>query len=204
MREVNLEKLECGNVRATFADGLWDVFIGYLVMQLGVIPLVHGPGLENFWSAAIWLPVCALVYRGILQLKDRIILPRCGRLRLQYSFNSRKSSGRFALAILVLLNLGAGVAAFAAKPGEWILPVCTAVFFWGAFLVAGFVLGIKRLVLYGLSAGAAVLIGEWLHRRYGISHHGLPLALGVCGFLIFLVGMARLAWFIKKHPHRNG
>jgi len=203
MREVNLERLENRNVRATFEDGLWDVFIGYVMLQMAILPLNHGPGWGDLWSAAIWLPVYALVYWGILRIKERIILPRMGRVRLRPSPGSRLGKGPSLPGFLILLNLAAGVGAFALKPGDWLFPASLAVFFAGAFLVAGFLLGIRRLAFYGLAASAAVLIGEWLHRSYGISHRGLPLALGVFGALVILGGVARLVWFVKTHP-RSG
>ncbi|MCJ7813777.1 hypothetical protein MUP95_10735 [bacterium] len=55
---LNLKELEKKAFRSYFEDGLWDIFVGIILLQFFVIPLyISDLGLGDFWSAVIFLPV---------------------------------------------------------------------------------------------------------------------------------------------------
>ena len=53
--EISLKEAERKVFKATFQDGMWDIFIGCIVLQFAIAPLLSSK-LGDFWSSVIFLP----------------------------------------------------------------------------------------------------------------------------------------------------
>ncbi|HEY5729709.1 MAG TPA: hypothetical protein VIS72_06625, partial [Anaerolineales bacterium] len=173
---VSLKSAERKAFQSTFADGLWDVFIGFFALEFAIAPLLS-KSLGDFWSSAIFLPVFGVVYLFIRLIRKYVVAPRIGTV----SFGNirRQKLQRFSLIMLianiVIFILGIIVALnFRRLPGFGIAGLLS-LFLLAVFSFAAYGLDYARLYLYGLMFFIAPLIGEWLYANHGASHHGYPI-----------------------------
>jgi hypothetical protein len=68
------------------------------------------------------------------------------------------------------------------------------------FSVAAYFLDLGRLYVYGLLAGFAPMIGEWLWRQGYASHHGIPITFGITAAIMIVVGLAVFLRFLRESP----
>ena len=202
MLEISIRRIERNVMRSLFADGLWEMFAGYLVLHLALIPRIGDLGLGKMLGSLVWLPMYWLVFRGVLLLKKRVIAPRIGGVRLhQLSAAGRPVLSRGIMAVLVLVNLVFAAIVFSAgSPGTWNRTAVLALFMLIAFSGASLKLRVPRFMAFGWLCSAAVMAGEWLYRTYGVSHHGIPLAMGICGGMILVSGGMRMVVFLRCNP----
>jgi hypothetical protein len=206
---VSLKSAERKVFQTTFADGLWDIFIGCFALEFAIAPLLSA-SLGDFWSSVIFLPFLGLVYLAIWLARKYVIKPRIGLV----SFGkARKDKLRKFSAIMVVINIlvfilgiltaftfgkisgGGSVAQF----GTFIS------FFLGLFLLAGFsiaayLLDYPRLYIYGLLLFAAPPIGEWLFQNHGATHHGYPIVFGFTAGVMILTGLVLFVRLLKNNP----
>ena len=204
MFEVCIRRIERNVMRSLFADGLWEMFAGYLVLQLALISLAGNLGLGNFLGSLIWLPVYWLVFRGVIRVKEKWIAPRIGRVRLHKSSASGRELNRWILVALVLANLAATIMIFSSVPPKgWNRPAAMALFMLMAFSGASMKLRVPRLMTYGWLCSGAIMTGEWLYRVYDVGHHGISLAMGICGGVILISGLLRMVLFLHNNPRQG-
>lgn len=200
LRELDLSRLGEFSATAACENGLWDLFVGYLFVHLAVISLFSHPGLNDFWGSVIWLPFCALVYRGIMRLKSRTAASRFGRMPSSGSGKFRFRRSRTILIAIAILNLISMIPIFLHHTGDWIHPAALALFMGTAFTGIGILFGMSRLAVYGAIAGVAVMSGYWLSRETEVFPHGVSIALGACGILAAVAGMTKFSIFMRRHP----
>jgi len=200
LREIDLSRLGTHSATAWRENGWWDLFVGYLFVQLAVISLMNHGGLSDFWVCVIWLPIYALVYRGIVRLKSRTAASRFGRIQKSGSGVSRSGQARLILIPIAILNLVAMIPIFLHHTGGWIFAAALALFMGTALTGIGLVFGMNRLAVYGVVAGIAVILGHWLSGTGKGFPPGISIALGACGILVGAAGIARLLVFMRRHP----
>ena len=76
---ISLKSAERKAFQSTFADGLWDVFIGVFALEFAIAPLLSKT-LGDFWSSAVFLPVFGVVYLVIWLTRKYVVAPRIGTL----------------------------------------------------------------------------------------------------------------------------
>jgi hypothetical protein len=99
------------------------------------------------------------------------------------------------IGILTFLN-------FLELPG-WIFPVRFSVIILFGFSLAGYLLDLPRLYLYGILTSLAFPTGEFLSARFQFSHHGLPVVFGILSSGIILTGVGLLLWIIPRLPDKS-
>jgi hypothetical protein len=65
---------------------------------------------------------------------------------------------------------------------------------------AAYFLDFPRLFAYGVLAGISPIVGEWLYRNVGASHHGFPMAFGAASLFMMLVGLSLFVRFMRIAP----
>lgn len=205
---ISLKAAERRVFQATFADGLWDVFIGCFVLEFALAPLLS-ESLGDFWSSAIFLPFWGLVYLAIRLVRKSVIAPRIGLV--SFGKARRQKLRRFSLVLAGFNTLVfvLGILAILAFEGGYLkenvnLP---GLFFslFGLLLLAGFsvaavLLDYSRLYIYGLLAFAAPPVGEWLYAKHGASHHGFPIVFGFTAGVMVLTGLFLFVRLLKNNP----
>jgi hypothetical protein len=68
------------------------------------------------------------------------------------------------------------------------------------FSIAAYFLDIGRYYVYGLLAGLAPVVGEWLWIHGYSANHGFPVAFGVTAAIIILVGLAVFIRLLHDNP----
>ncbi len=202
---ISLKALEKQAVRATFADGMWDVMIGCFVVIFAIAPLLS-TSLGDFWSSFVFLPFWALVYLAIWLTRKYIVTPRLGTVTFRKA--RQKRIARFTMVMLVvnvflaLLGLWVALGIQPAAPTQMslIIPAVLGLVLLAGFSAAAYLLDFPRLFAYGLLLFAAPPLGEWLYQNHGVPHHGYPVVFGFVAGVMILTGLGHLFWLVKTHP----
>ena len=202
---ISLKSAERQAFQASFADGLWDVFIGCFVLQFAIAPLLSET-LGDFWSSVIFLPFWGLVYLAIWLIRKYVLAPRLGTV--SFGKARRQKMRRFSLVMLVanLLMLGLGILAvlnFNKIPGIGVASLFS-LFLLAGFSAAAYLLDFPRLYVYGLLLFIAPLVGEWLYANHGFGHHGYPVVFGVTAGIMILTGLVNFVRVLVNNPAVDG
>jgi hypothetical protein len=194
MIQDEIKQAERATFRAAFDIGVWDIMIASVLSMLAFAPL-FSDRLGDFWSAAIFVPILAVVYAALWLVKQRLVVPRVGVVRLG---SYRQARLRKLSVVLLIVNVVAVVlgAFFAlrfepARGGLAPVMVLSLILLVG-FSLAAYFLNIPRYFLYGLLLAVAPFVGEWLWRRGYASHHGFPVVFGTAAAVIAAVGLITL------------
>jgi len=198
---VSLKSAERKVFQSTFADGLWDVFIGTFALEFAIAPLLS-KYLGDFWSSAVFLPVFGLVYLTIWLVRKYVVTPRIGTVSLGKV--RRQKLQKFSL-IMLIANIVIFVLGFIAALNFRRLPGLGIAGLLGLFLLVGFsvaayILDYARLYIYGLMFFVAPLVGEWLFQNQGASHHGYPIVFGFSAGVMILTGLVLFIRLLKNNP----
>jgi len=199
--KISLKEAERQVFRTVFQDGLWDVFIGCLVLQFAIAPLLS-VSMGDFWSSAVFLPFFGLVFLAIWLMRKYVVTPRVGRVKFG-PFRTKKLV-RFTLVMLALncvaFVLGA-IAAFTFDlvPG-WIITAGFALVVLNGASIAAYFLSFSRLYVYGVMFALSFLVGELLYQHLGVPHHGGPVTFGFTAAAIILTGVVIFGRFLRSHP----
>ena len=105
--------------------------------------------------------------------------------------------------ILVLLGIIAGFLFWMFWQEElvkWIAPGVLITLMLSSFSVAGYLLNISRLFIYGIMIALLVPIGEILFWRGIVTHHGYPLVFGIACSTMIITGFILLVRFVQMYP----
>jgi hypothetical protein len=198
---ISLKDAERRVFQTAINDGLWDIYLGCLFLMLVIAPQLS-PSLGDFWSSAVFLPFFGLVYLVLRWIRKEVVLPRIGQVQFGPARKSRLMRFNLILLVFNLLAFILGVLAALSVgrvPGQ-LMGFGLGLQLLVAFNLAGYLLDLSRLYLYGLLAGIAPPIGEWLWSRGLVSHHGYPLTFGVVSGVMIVVGLALFARLLRSYP----
>jgi hypothetical protein len=198
---ISLKQAERRAFTAVFEDGLWDIFAGCVVSMFAIAPYLS-TRLGDFWSSAVFLPVWAAVYLVLRAVRKHVVAPRIGRVTFGAARKAKLM--RFNLVMLVInicaLILGAFVAVkFRSLSGLLIGSLFALILLTGSSLAA-YLLGFRRLYVYGLMLAASPLVGEWLWTNKGASHHGFPITFGISAGIMILTGLVIFMRLLHHSP----
>lgn len=198
---ISLKAAERQAFQASFADGLWDVFIGSLTLVFALAPILSEI-LGDFWSSFIFLPFWGLVYLSIWLVRKHVLASRLGTV--SFGKTRRAKMRKFSLVMVVInaLTLLLGILVvlnFRQIPGFGLAGL------FGLLLLAGlsaaaWLLEFPRLYVYGLLLFVAPLVGEWLHSYHGFTHHGYPVVFGIAAGSMILTGLVIFIRVLRNHP----
>ena len=198
---VSLKSAERKAFQITFADGLWDVLIGCILLEFAISPF-FSDSLGDFWSSVIFLPFWGLVYLAIWLTRKYVVAPRIGKVVFGRPRLKRLRSFGFVMmvtnAVVFLLGLGAALV-FPNISGGTLLAIL-GLFLLGGFSAAAYLLDYPRLYVYGLLLLITPPVGEWLYVHYGVPHHGFPISFGITAGLMILVGLITFFRLLKNTP----
>lgn len=201
----DLKSAERKVFQTTFADGLWDIFIGCFFLEFAIAPFLS-EFLGDFWSSVIFLPFWALVYLAIRSIRKKVIAPRIGSVSFgaERKNKLRKFSTLMVIANSALFLLGILVAFVFGGHGlptrAWMIPGVLGLFLLAGFSITAHLLDFPRLYIYGLLLFMAPLLGEWLYQNRGAVHHGYPIAFGVASGAMILTGLILFFRLLRSSP----
>jgi hypothetical protein len=200
-QNISLKEVERKVFATTFQDGLWDVFIGCVVLILAIGPFLSTTALGDFWSSVVFLPFWAVVYLAIWLIRKHVVTPRIGVVKFG-------PSRKVKLSRLVTIGIVVNVAGFilgilsaqASDIPGWVVMTTFGLLMLTIFSVAAYFLDFARLYLYGVLMSLSALVGEWLYINMGASHHGWPITVGTTAAIMISVGLIKFAILLRHHP----
>jgi len=198
-----VSEIEKKAFRATFQDGIWDLYLGAMLLLLGGGAIFEELGLSGIQESMVALIVTAVVLMSAFFLAKRFItIPRMGRVKFGAERKKKIRKTRLVLAMSALL----GVAVFiftALSKGQGsefsaLLPIilfsvnCLVVFSLGAYF-----LDYTRAYLYAwffaLSMPLAILLRDH-------TAHAFIIVFGFFGGIMIIIGAVLLIRFLRNYP----
>lgn len=186
-------------------DGLLDIFLGFVFCLFAIAPYLS-ESLGDFWSSVVFVPVWGLVFIVLWLIRKYVIRPRAG----QVTFGAWRKKRLIQFNVLMFIVLGGSMGlgalcfVFFGEMQSWVpVAILSTTLLIGSGL-AGYYLDYTFLYVYGVLLATAPVVGEWLWRNAGVSHHGYPITFGfVSGFMI-LVGLIQLFRLLRRYPSPSG
>lgn len=197
---MSLREAEDRVFRSTHQDGLWDVLLGCFVLLFALAPLLSSR-LGDFWSSMVFLPFWGLVMLGIWLIRRYVLAPRLGVVKLGRAHKARLTRFNIVMLVLNLAAFALGVvAALQSAVSGQVVSLVFGLILLSGFSVAAYLLGYRRLYVYGLLLWLAPLVGEWLYTRFGVAHHGFPVTFGATAGIMVVTGLAIFARLLRDNP----
>ncbi len=205
VKDVNLKEIERKAFRSTFQDGLWDLFLGLVLLTLAANALLSDAGISESLAMAFFVAIQAVVLVGFIAGKKLITVPRMGLVKFGPKRKRKLTKVRVVLLISALMGAVIFVVApFSMRnPPEWLNPAlvlgaawvvnCIVVFSLGAYF-----LDLPRLYAYGLLFAIPVPTDILLHELADLDLTFI--AFGVPALVILVVGTVMFVRFLRDYP----
>ena len=201
-QNINLKELERKAFRSTFQDGLWDMYLGFLLLTMGMGPVLPALNTSVMWTLAILLMVSVLAWLAFWAGKKFITTPRMGLVKFGPQRKAKLKKTRAVLFLSVLL----GVITFVLRAMwniEWAaIPIPAYVWAVQAIVVFGlgaYFLDVSRFYAYDVLYAIPVPVGIVL-----LQNTGLPgfmfLPFGVSAAVMVLIGVVMFVRFLRDYP----
>jgi len=200
-RSISLKELERKAFRSNFQDGLWDIFIGVIILQLAIVPLFSDLNLGDFWSLMAYLPIMLSVMIFVIISKKFVVAPRIGTVN--FGKTRKRKIQKLTLFLIFALTVGFFASftfVYTKNLSDWIPPILFFGVSMASFFIASYLLDYSRLFIYGILVALSFLIGELLFRYYNVPHHGWPVVFSISGGIMIVTGIVLFSKFIKENP----
>ncbi|MBC8504741.1 MAG: hypothetical protein ISR58_20525 [Anaerolineales bacterium] len=201
-QQLNLRDAERKAFGMTFQDGLWDIFLGLIISQFAIVPLLTDLGWGDFWSSMVVLPIYLLALWGMRYLKKFITTPRVGLVNYHQERKSKIRKITLITTATLLSGLGFGIVFFYSDaPDGSFFPAAFSIVAMVVFGGGAYFLDFPRLIIYGLLTALSPIIGQLLWINYGAAHHGFPITFGISAAVMIIVGVFMFIRFLQRYPH---
>jgi len=110
MTTLNLKEIEKKAYRSTFQDGIWDIFLGLLLLNLAFGALLANSGVSHGLNMTILTALGVLILLAFMTGKKRITVPRMGFVK----FGQKRKRKIWKSRLILLLSVFAGLVVFLA------------------------------------------------------------------------------------------
>ena len=202
-----LKALERKAYRSTFDDGIWDLFIGLIILSMGLSTFIGTIlNLPEGWDTIIPVLILNIIAFLIFYLgKKFITIPRMGFVKFGPKRKVKQLKLKIFLlfmfivnVILVFLPLTGLIRVIQIQPLMLTLILGLGVFTF-PFCVVAYYLDFTRLYYYAFLAGIGLFLTELLYPIVG-SPLDTFLSFGITGGAIVVIGLYYFIRFIKKYP----
>ncbi|MFQ6036208.1 MAG: hypothetical protein ACE5NM_10250 [Sedimentisphaerales bacterium] len=206
MTMFNLNEIEKKAYRSTFQDGLWDIFLGLLLLILAVGALLSNSGVPEGLVMTILVTLEALVVLAFIAGKKRITVPRMGFVK----FGPKRKRKIGKSRIILLGSVLAGAIVFVATalvirsypagrpklllllPAAW---VANAII---VFSLLAYYLDCTRLYVYGVLFALPVPVDMVVKEFVGVNLS--PIAIAIPAIVMLVIGTVLLVRFLCDYP----
>ena len=202
-----LKALERKAYRSTFDDGIWDLFIGLIILSMGLSTFIGTIlNLPEGWDTIIPVLILNIIAFLIFYLgKKFITIPRMGFVKFGPKRKVKQQKLKIFLlfmfiinVILLLLPLTGLIRNIQIQPLILSLLLGLGVFGF-PFCVVAYYLDFTRLYYYAFLAGIGLFLTELLYPIVG-SPLDTILSFGIPGGVIVAIGLYYFIRFLKKYP----
>ncbi len=203
---VDLKSLERKAYRSIFEDGLWDLFIGLIILSVGLSTFLSSIlNLSELWLAVI--PVLILNISAFLIFylgKKLITIPRLGIVKFGPKRKSKQQKLRIFLFAFFILNIVLLILPFSnlVNSIEFEPLIITLILGLGGitlpFVVVAYFLDFTRLYIYAILAGLGFFLTELLYPIVG-TPLDILLPFGITGGVIVVIGLYYFITFFRNY-----
>jgi len=202
---INLKELERRAWRSVFQDGLWDIYLGLLLLAMAVWVLLSDVGFSESWGMAIFIGLEVLAMLVLWAGKKFITVPRMGRVKFGPKRKAKLSWVRVILFISVLVGAGVFVAALAMRTnrpewlnGTFVFPAAWMVNAMVVFSLGAYFLDFSRLYLIGVMYALPVPL-DIVFRKFSDIDLSFS-AFGAPAMVILIIGLVVFTRFLRDYP----
>jgi hypothetical protein len=205
---LNLKEIERKAFRSTYQDGLWDIYIGGIILSMTVL-VGSGEG-ETFTPQRLLLYILGMGVFGLVFWggKKFLTVPRLGQVKFGAQRKRRSLTLGIILAGIVLLQVifVAGTALLRSHP-EWarglgfglasldyehlLVAAVGALFVGPSMILIAYFTDFLRGYYIALMLSLAVFLLIWFRE---------PIYLIAAGLLVIIPGVVLLVRFLRQHP----
>ena len=204
-QNISLKELERKAWTSYFQDGLWDIYLGLLLLAMAVWALLSDVGFSESWGMAIFIGLEVLAMLVLWIGKKLITVPRMGRVKFGPKRKAKLSWVRVILFISVLVGAGVFIAALAMRTsrpewlnGTFVFPAAWMVNAMVVFSLGAYFLDFSRLYLIGVMYALPVPL-DIVFRQFSDIDLSF-IAFGVPAMVILIVGLVVFARFLREYP----
>jgi hypothetical protein len=204
---VDLKEIEKKAYRSVFNDGLWDLFTGMLILNLGMGPLFNyffeSLGfLVVLISSLVWNTITLLIF---ILGKKYITTPRVGYVKFGPKRKSKQLKltifllGVFMVNLILFLLRLTGIIDYSRIQPFLITLLLGFGIFTIPFCVMAYFLDFTRLYYYAFSGGLGFFLTDLLNPIVG-NPLDVIIIFGSIGGIIVVIGLYFFIHFLKKYP----
>jgi hypothetical protein len=204
--EIDLKKLERKAYRSIHQDGIMDIFLGFIMIAMGIYGTLSNLGIENPLGLGILIVLEIVAIFIIIAGKKYITVPRIGIVKPGSERKKKLSKARIVLAISILLGLIFFLVPIVlgniGKEGQLPWYFLAIIFAMNVFIVFGLVayfLDYSRLYVIAVLFALTIPFLEIL-KLFFDSPFNVLIALGLPGIIVIGIGVIYLYRFIKNYP----
>ena len=204
-QNINLKELEKKAFRSYHEDGLWDIFLGLILMAIAVSAFLSKIGVPELQTmiVLIGLEMVAIIF--LIAGKKHITVPRIGHVKFGAMRRAKLTKMRIVLALSVLFGLVALIAGVAMQGDSSGINSPKVLFPLGWMVNALIVFGLMayfmdfpRLYIIGMLYAVTVPIAGAL-REFAEIDVGY-IVFGIAAAIILVMGLVILSRFLRDHP----
>lgn len=196
--EIDLKELERKAFTSFYQDGLWEIMLGFVLLQMGSSRLLTHYGFSDAWGVLVPIAGLVLLFAG----KRFITVPRIGRVKFGPKRKGDLGKAVAVLSISVLAGVGLYIA-LSMGPGWQIGQIIPLIFFplnaIIVFSLIAYFLDFSRLYAYGALIALALFIGELLDKLTGY-YFAPSIVFGASAGVMFLIGLVVFIRFLRRYP----
>ncbi len=205
-QNMSLKDLERKAFRSIFQDGLWDMFLGALLLVMGFGPVLGAmkpTTSEIGWILVTFLAADGLVCLGFWAGKKFITTPRIGLVKFGTRRKARINKVRVALSIAVLLGIVMFVLRTTGNSSTaGGLPLAAYIWVAQSIIVFGlgaYFLNVGRFYIYGVLYALPVPLGFMLIQNTK-SPISFLLPFIISAMVMITIGAVLFIRFLRDHP----
>jgi len=202
LNNIDLKEIVKKAYRSTFQDGLWDIYLGILLINLNTLPWIVENYLSLIQVAMVGIIVTVVAMIIFFGGKKFITLPRMGLIK----FVQERKAKLIKLRAIMFLSAIVGIATFflanfmttiAGIPAPFLIfsANCLIVFGLGAYFM-----NFERLYAYSFFYAIPLPVGFLMMKN---SYHvaNVILSCSIPGLIMVVYGCVLFFQFLRKYPN---
>lgn len=203
-QNVDLKALEKKAWRSVFQDGLWDIFLGLLLMAFALSAWLDRQALSESTRMGIYIGAEVVAMIILFAGKRFITIPRMGMVKFGAERQKRRNVVRLILFISVLVGLAMWFLASSLINGEgsvlsgkWFFPLVWMLNMLMVFGLGAYFLEYERLYIIGFLYALAIPLDAVIK---AVAKVDLDIYIFLTGGLVILVmGLVCLVRFLRDY-----
>ncbi len=198
---IDLKKIEKKAWTSYFQDGLWDIFLGLVLLNFGIAPIIEDltGTIYEISYYAILIIAFIIFYGG----KKYITAPRLGRAKFSVERKSKRKKTIIVLTLSVLFGLIMLILTstdfLSFKNTIQFIAIIFGINAIIVFSIMAYFLDFNRLYLYGWFFAGSIILTE-LSRNYVGTIYDNVLGFVIFGGIMILIGIIYFIRFLQKYP----